>query len=59
VVTAGSSLAETGAISPLLGIWGPNVLVVTAAVYLVLTANGSPPFSRSKQRAVATRKVSP
>jgi hypothetical protein len=58
-VTAGSSLAETGAISPILGVWGPNVLVVTAAVYLVLTANGSHPFSRSKLRAVAAHKFSP
>jgi lipopolysaccharide export LptBFGC system permease protein LptF len=59
VATAGSSLAETGTISPLLGVWGPNVLVVTAAVYLVLTANGSQPFFRSKQRAVAAHKFSP
>jgi lipopolysaccharide export system permease protein len=59
VVTAGSSLAETGAISPLLGIWGPNALVVIAAVCLVLTANGSHLFSRSKRRALAGRKLSP
>jgi hypothetical protein len=51
-------LAETGAISPLLGVWGPNVLVVAAAVYLILTANGRQTLSRSKQRTVATDKSS-
>jgi lipopolysaccharide export LptBFGC system permease protein LptF len=58
LVTVGSSLAETGAISPLLGVWGPNVLVVAAAVYLILAANGRQPFSRSKRYAVATDKSS-
>jgi lipopolysaccharide export system permease protein len=58
LVTVGSSLAETGAISPLLGVWGPNVLVVAAAVYLILTANGRQAFSRSKQHTAATDKSS-
>jgi lipopolysaccharide export system permease protein len=58
LVTAGSSLAETGAISPLLGIWGPNVLTVVTAVALVLTANGSQPLSRSMQFAMAAYKSS-
>ena len=58
LVTAGSSLAETGAISPLLGVWGPNVLVIAAAVYLILTANDRQPFSQSKPHAVATDKSS-
>jgi lipopolysaccharide export system permease protein len=56
LVTAGSSLAETGAISPLLGVWGPNVLVVAAAVYLILAVNGIQPFSRSTRRATAGYK---
>jgi lipopolysaccharide export system permease protein len=56
LVTAGSSLAETGAISPLLGVWGPNVLAVATAVYLVLTANGRQPLSRSTQLVMAGSK---
>jgi lipopolysaccharide export system permease protein len=58
VVTAGSSLAETGTISPLLGVWGPNVLVVTVAVYLVLTANGNQLFAGPKHTVVGTHKLS-
>jgi len=58
IVTASSSLAETGAISPLLGVWGPNVLVVAVAVSLVLTANGWQPFSQSKPLAIAPHKSS-
>jgi lipopolysaccharide export system permease protein len=58
LVTAGSSLAETGAISPTLGVWAPNVLAVAAAVYLVPRANGRKPFSQSKRLAVAARKAS-
>jgi lipopolysaccharide export system permease protein len=61
LVTAGASLAETGTISPFLGVWGPNVLAVAAAVYLVLTADGRQPFSRfsrSKRLAVAAQKSS-
>jgi lipopolysaccharide export system permease protein len=58
VVTAASSLAETGAISPLLGVWGPNVLVVTASVYLILTANGTPPFRGSRRHIAAGYKPS-
>jgi lipopolysaccharide export system permease protein len=58
LVTAGSSLAETGAISPTLGVWAPNVLAVAAAVYLVRRVNGEQPFSQSKQLAVAVRKSS-
>jgi lipopolysaccharide export system permease protein len=48
IVTAGASLSETGTISPILGVWGPNVLVVIAAVYLGIRANG--------QRSVALTK---
>jgi lipopolysaccharide export system permease protein len=59
IATASSSLAETGAISPLLGVWGPNVLVVAVALYLVLAANGSQRFVGSKIRAVAPRQLSP
>jgi lipopolysaccharide export system permease protein len=58
LVTAGSSLAETGAISPLLGVWGPNVLTVVTAVYLGLTANGRQPLWRSRQLAIAAYKSS-
>jgi lipopolysaccharide export system permease protein len=58
LVTAGSSLAETGAISPLLGVWGPNVLAVATAVYLVLTANSRQPFSRSTRLTMAAYKSS-
>jgi lipopolysaccharide export system permease protein len=58
LVTAGSSLAETGAISPTLGVWAPNVLAVAAAVYLVRRANGGQSFSRSTQLAEAVRKAS-
>jgi lipopolysaccharide export system permease protein len=58
LVTAGSSLAETGAISPTLGVWGPNVLTVATAVYLVLAVNGRQPLSRSKRLSVMARKSS-
>jgi lipopolysaccharide export system permease protein len=58
LVTAGSSLAETGAISPILGVWGPHVLTVATAVYLVLAVNGRQPLSRSKRPSVTARKSS-
>jgi lipopolysaccharide export system permease protein len=58
LVTAGSSLAETGAISPILGVWTPNVLAVAAAVYLVLRANGRQPSSRSTRLAAVAYKSS-
>ena len=58
LVTAGSSLAETGVMSPILGVWAPNVLAVVTAVYLVLTANGKPSFSHTKQLAVAAHQSS-
>jgi lipopolysaccharide export system permease protein len=48
LVTAGASFAETGTISPVLGVWGPNMLAATAAVYLIVMANGRRPFSRLK-----------
>jgi lipopolysaccharide export system permease protein len=44
LVTAGSSLAETGTISPILGVWGPNVLAVAVAAYLGIVANGKQPL---------------
>jgi lipopolysaccharide export system permease protein len=58
LVTAGSSLAETGTISPILGVWAPNVVAVAAAVYLVRRANGGQSFSRATQLAEAIRKAS-
>jgi lipopolysaccharide export system permease protein len=58
LVTAGSSLAETGAISPILGVWTPNALAVAAAVYLVLRANGRQPCSRSTRLAAVAHKSS-
>ena len=58
LVTVGSSLAETGVMSPILGVWAPNVLAVVTAVYLVLTANGKPSFSHTKQLAVAAHQSS-
>jgi lipopolysaccharide export system permease protein len=58
LVTAGSSLAETGAISATLGVWAPNILAVAAAVYLVRMANGRQRFSRVKVLPVAAGKSS-
>jgi lipopolysaccharide export system permease protein len=58
LVTAGSSLAETGTISPTLGVWAPNVLAIVTAMYLVLAANGRQPFPHFKQLAMAARKSS-
>jgi lipopolysaccharide export system permease protein len=58
LVTAGSSLAETSAISPILGVWTPNALAVAAAVYLVLRANGRQPCSRSTRLAAVAHKSS-
>jgi lipopolysaccharide export system permease protein len=39
-VTVGGSLAETGTVSPTVGVWLPHVLATLAAVYLVGLANG-------------------
>jgi lipopolysaccharide export system permease protein len=58
LVTAGSSLAETGVISPTLGVWMPNGLALVTAAYLVVAANGRHPFSHFKQLAMAARNVS-
>jgi lipopolysaccharide export system permease protein len=58
LVTAGSSLAETGAITPILGVWAPNTLALVTAIYLVLVVNGRRPFSHFKQLAMAARKPS-
>jgi lipopolysaccharide export system permease protein len=58
LVTAGSSLAETGVMSPILGVWAPNMLAVVTAAYLVLTANGKSLFSHTKQRVLAARPSS-
>jgi lipopolysaccharide export system permease protein len=58
LVTAGSSLAETGVISPPLGVWVPNVLALVTATYLVVAANGRQPFSYCKQLAMAVCKPS-
>jgi lipopolysaccharide export system permease protein len=58
MVTAGSSLAETGAVSPLFGVWGPNILALAAAIYLIWTIDGRQPFSRLKPLAVAAHESS-
>jgi LPS export ABC transporter permease LptF len=58
LVTAGSSLAETGAIAPTLGVWAPNMLALVTATYLVLVVNGRWPFPHFKQPAMAARKSS-
>jgi lipopolysaccharide export system permease protein len=58
LVTAGSSLAETGTIPPIWGVWGPNVLAGTVAIYLIIMANGRRPFFRCKPVAEETRKRS-
>jgi lipopolysaccharide export system permease protein len=41
LVTTGGSLAETGAVPPLVGVWAPLVLVAASAFALVLRANGT------------------
>jgi lipopolysaccharide export system permease protein len=56
LVTAGASLAETGIISPIVGVWAPNVLALLTATYLVVAANGKQPFSHFMQLAMAARK---
>ena len=58
LVTAGSSLAETGVISPTLGVWVPNALALVTATYLVVAANGRQPFFHFKQLAMAARNPS-
>jgi len=58
LVTAGSSLAETGVISPTLGVWVPNALALVTATYLVVAANGRQPFSHFKQLGMAARNPS-
>jgi lipopolysaccharide export system permease protein len=55
LVTAGSSLAETGIISPTLGVWVPNVLALITATYLVVIANGKHPLPNFKQLTMAAR----
>jgi len=49
LVTAGASLAETGTLSPALGVWGPNILAVAAAAYLGVKVNGKYPFPFAKR----------
>jgi lipopolysaccharide export system permease protein len=58
LVTAGSSLAETGTISPILGVWAPNVLALTAAVYMVLRIDGRQSLSQTKRRGVVLSRFS-
>ena len=48
LVTAGASLAETGAVPPILGVWAPIVLAAVSAVYLVLKANGAQPSALAR-----------
>src|SRR5919108_5625455 len=48
LVTTGGSLAETGSIPPLLGVWTPIVLVVVSGAYLVYHVNGRRPFALTK-----------
>lgn len=43
VSTAGGSLAETGAVPPMLGIWAPIGLAALAAIYLSLRVDGTRP----------------
>ena len=56
VVTAGASLAETGSVSPTLGVWGPNFLAVAAAVCLAFKANGMRSFLLAEQFGCPARK---
>jgi lipopolysaccharide export system permease protein len=56
LVTTGGSLAETGSIPPLLGVWTPIVLVVVSGAYLVYQVNGRRPFGLTKWLGVALRK---
>jgi lipopolysaccharide export system permease protein len=56
LVTAGSSLAETGSISPTLGVWGPNALAVAIAAYLGGKVNGQRPFARTKRFGAAVNR---
>jgi len=56
LVTTGGSLAETGSIPPLLGVWTPIVLVVVSGAYLVYQVNGRRRFGLTKWLGVALRK---
>jgi lipopolysaccharide export LptBFGC system permease protein LptF len=56
LVTTGGSLAETGSIPPLLGVWTPIALVVASGAYLVYHVNGRRPFAPTKWLDVKLRK---
>jgi LPS export ABC transporter permease LptG len=43
MLTAGEKLAMDGRVSPLLGVWGPDVLLAVAAVFLFLRVDREPP----------------
>ncbi len=58
LVTTGASLAETGSISPVLGVWTPSVLVVVSGAYLVYRVNGRGPFALTKWLGVRLRQPS-
>jgi lipopolysaccharide export system permease protein len=58
LVTIGASLAETGSISPVLGVWTPIALVVIAGAYLVHHANGRRPFVLTKQLSIRLHRPS-
>jgi lipopolysaccharide export system permease protein len=49
LVTIGSSLAETGSIPPVLGVWMPIVFVVVSGASLVYQVNGHRLFALTKQ----------
>jgi hypothetical protein len=57
-VTFGSSLAETGSIAPVLGVWTPIVLVIVSGAYLVYQVNGRRPFAPTKRLGMKQRRPS-
>jgi lipopolysaccharide export system permease protein len=56
LVTTGASLAETGSIPPVLGVWTPSVLVVVSGAYLIRHVNGRGPFALTKWLGVKLRE---
>jgi lipopolysaccharide export system permease protein len=58
LVTFGSSLAETGSIPPVLGVWMPIVLVVVSGTYLVYQVNGRRPSALTKWLGVKLHRPS-
>jgi lipopolysaccharide export system permease protein len=58
LVTVGSSLAETGNIPTVLGIWTPIVLVVVSGASLVSQVNGRRPFALTTWLGIKRRRPS-